>query len=327
MKRIIMCWMGGGYKGMLSTTFARRLEKYVFEHTGLIRFSDYVDMQSGCSVGSIQAGLFACGVPTNFVFDIFATKQYDVFKRNYLPWKPKYEKQPIVDMANYAIKRFGGIDDMQKTKSMLQINAIDLAYDCANVYFKSWKPSCQMRVTQAMQYSFSAAFYFGASVDDKAQKVYADGGEGNSNCTLTEARIEASKLGWLANDETYIVSVGTGSTPHQISYAEAKKKAESLFAKLWETKQFIGMARQQSLHMQVYDCMELERTNPRFSFDHVDIDIPEYLDAMDALDKTREYIDYGHKMADEYVPIVGEKIISIINARKEAKLKASVNLL
>ncbi len=322
-----MCWMGGGYKGMLSTTFARRLEKYVFEHTGLLRFCDYVDMQSGCSVGSIQAGCFACGVPTDFLFDTFATKQYDVFKRNYLPWKPKYEKKPIVDMANYAITRFGGVDDMQKTKSMLQINAVDLAYNKANVYFKSWKPTCKMRVTEAMQYSFSAAFYFGASVVDAVQKVYVDGGEGNSNCTLTEARIEASKLGWLANDETYIVSVGTGAAACEIPFAEAKKKTESFLAKLWETKQFLGMARQQSLHMQIYDCMELARTNPKFSFDHVDIMLPEFLDAMDALNQTRQYIDLGHRMADEYVPIVGDKIISIINARKEEKLKASVNLL
>jgi hypothetical protein len=326
MKRIIMCWMGGGYKGMLSTTFARRLENYVFEHTGCMRFSEYVDLQSGCSVGSIQAGLFACGVPADVIFDVFSLHAHDVFKRNYLPWKPKYEKKPIVNMAHDLIVRYNKSgDDMQHTQTKLQINAVDVTYEDANVYFKSWKPSCQMPVSLAMQYSFSAAAFFGASVDEVNKKVYVDGGEGNSNCTLTEARIEASKLGWMATDDIYIISVGTGFVPDNLPFPEAKKKADSLLSKVWEVKEFLGMARRQALHMQIYDCIELARTNPRFTFDHVDIEIPGYLDSMDALDRVRDYIDFGNKMSEEYVPIVGDKIISIIKERKEIECKPSLS--
>ena len=312
--KFILTLDGGGYMGVLSSTFLNRLENEL--RTNLNQdIPDTFDLISGTSTGAIQAGCLAVGTPASVIWDIYVNKGVKLFKRNWLPWKPKYDRRPLMDEIRYIIRRFG-TDRMHSAKTKLQINTVNLCHKVSpNTYFKSWKPKCKMRISDAIQYSFSAAYYFGASVDRHLQAVFGDGGEGNANCTIRECLIEASKLGWLYNDHVYIVSVGTGFSTHVVPFEKAKKKAGS---KVWEVKQFINMARRQSVNTQLKSALEIS-DHFNMDFTRANIEVPDKLDCMDGLKYTREYVDYGNKMAEEYVP----RIINNIKKFKEGEANGS----
>ena len=195
-------------------------------------------------------------------------------------------------------------DMLSEAKTHLQICSVNLCTD-DNVYFKSWKSRwAGLTISEAIQYSFSAAYYFGASVDPKKRAVYADGGEGNANCTLRESMIEAYLLGWRT-EGFYILSVGTGYIDGRMPYAMASKMGH-----FGQTKKYINMARRQALRTQLKEARTVAKINPGFDFDRVDAMIDEKYDVLDGLAFSGQYTEYGHEMIKEWLPSGGSRILS-----------------
>lgn len=301
--KVIYANKGGGYKGVISAAFGFCLER-ALEGDRLIHI---VDMFSGCSTGSLQAGSLALGIPYSSIFDMYTYKPEEVFVKTTWPWQPKYRKDKVV--ARFKQGLGTKPDDMHRTLKMLQINAVDSTFGEGNVYFKSWKPKCQMPVSLACQYSFSAPYYFGASVDELNRKVYLDGGTGNSNSTLSECIIEAQKLGWLGKEKVLIINVGTGYTSTGKTFDKAKADATGIAQNIVGVLGFLNMARRQSDMAQILGADMIKAMLPGM-FDYVDVDmeIPEELDKMDAIKEASAYHNLGVKLWKSYKDEVMAKL-------------------
>lgn len=263
------------------------------------------DLVSGCSTGAIIAGCLACGVPISKIKELYVDTEHgkgaELFERNWL-WPihgPKFKKGPlmgeITDQCCVAANLRKSTIRMDDVLTKLQIVAVDRCSD-DNIYFKSWKPKwAQLTVPEAIQRSFSAAAYFGQTNVPKKSVVYADGGQGNANCTLRECMIEAYKLGWR-NEGFYILSVGTGNIDGRIPYKEASKQGN-----IGQTADYINMARRQALRTQINEAETVRQINPKFDYDRVDIRIDKKYDVLDGLKYTDQYIAYGKAMAHEWL--------------------------
>lgn len=299
--KVIITADGGGYMGVISGEFFKALE----DRTGR-RIYEIADMLSGTSTGAIQMGCFAAGVPASVVQELYLTKEKTAFTRDYWPWRPKYKKEPLVNLLKNMITHYGK-DDMQQCKTKLQINAVDLCGSPSpNTFFKSWKPKCRMPISTAAKYSFSAANYFGSSVDKQNKKIYGDGGTGNANCTLLYAMIEAEKLGWM-DTGVYIISVGTGFSDTAVDFAEGLTKR----GKIWEIRKFMNMARRQSVNMQLKLAQEQCKKNRNFAFTRVNVEIPEMYQGLDKLKNKMIYKIYGGHMVIDYTWVVLQNLEKI----------------
>lgn len=291
MKKILQL-DGGGYKGRMTTFFLQALE----EKLGKPLYQVF-DLISGTSTGAIIAGCLAAGASASLIHSVYRDEGAKLFKRNWsFPvWaKTKYDRTALMNRIREIIS-YTNIDRMSGTKVRLQINAVNLVSD-ENVYFKSWKEEyLGMKISDAIQRSFSAAVYFGSTPVESENAVYADGGEGNSNCTLLECMIESAKLDWR-KDGVFILSVGTGFTDNQETFKEA-----SGYGLIGQTGEYMNMARRQAMRTQL-ECAWTEKSiNPDFDFIRVDTEIDKKYDELDGLSYGNQYDMYGRAMVVEFL--------------------------
>jgi hypothetical protein len=305
--KVMLSHEGGGYKGTISALVGYCFEEMLFKYGYSIL--DLIALLSGCSTGSLQAGGLAAGMKFSKIFGMYVDRPEEIFIKNKYLWQPKYKKEIITNTFSKAIAEIGGLDDMQKTKTLLQINAVDKGYNEGNVYFKSWKPKCIKSISYCCQCSFSAPVYFGATIDEEDRKVYLDGGTGNSNCTLLECIIEAKKLGWLGKEKVLIINLGTGNVNLNESFEKVKKDATGIFQNLKAAFGFVGMARRQSKATQL-QVAEMTKLQYPELFDYIDIDekIPKELNVMDGFKFKSEYVKIGYQWWNKYQDEVIQKL-------------------
>lgn len=306
--KVIWACEGGGYKGVISSTFGMMFERELRRYNRTML--DAVHLFSGCSTGALQVGQLAAGVPYSSILDMYVTRVNELFVTNWQPWKPKYKKDPILTRFRENLRKYQAPDDMQRTKALLQINAVDEGYNEGNVYFKSWKPKCVQPISRCCEYSFSAPYYFGATVETNYGQptVYLDGGTGNGNCTLLECIIEAQKLGWLGKEQVLIINVGTGQRKCAANFATAKSLAEGLFQNFRSVTTYLNLARRQAKATQLAVADMIQTIHPNFMYIDVDTTIPDDLDEMAKTDATNQYYNIGAQLAQQYIP----KILSVL---------------
>lgn len=203
MKRIL-CLSGGGIRGVAQLQVLKSLELSY----GKPLYEVY-DLIIGTSVGAINAAIIATGKISMVDLD----KRYDniihnVFKRRGLFRIPKYDRNNFIQEWNNLIGDYYFSD----AKTKLMITTVDLVSD-TNIFYKSWHSDFQnnnIQMSDIVMRSFAAPVYFGQIVDYENKMVYSDGGIGNANLPLNEAKLQAETFEWYnGTNEVEIHAIGT----------------------------------------------------------------------------------------------------------------------
>ena len=293
---IIFDFNGGGIKGVIPARICTELEAYLKKPLYQI-----ADLISGTSTGAILGGMLGAGVPAQTCLDLYKVQGPQLFKPR--PWwypvnwfREKYDRAPFIKAIGDALEQHSVVK-----KRNMKLNEMLTKFMCTSTsivdglthYFKGWEDKDgQVEAgdieNSAISRSYAAAYYFGAIVDDAAQQVWADGGEGAQNCTLKACANEAINQGWAKTSKVYIISMGCGQAPIGKPYSEAKKMG-------WvgQVEYYLGIARNQSTIDQIYSVNNLKKLGVQIEFDRLDIDIPASMDELDAV----KYINDFDNMA------------------------------
>ena len=279
----ILCLSGGGVRGISQLQVLKKLEK----EAGRPLHEEY-DLIMGSSVGAINAAIIATGGISMEELDTVYDKMiHKIFKKRGWLKKPKYDRKNFVKAWGEILDPkylFGG------AKTNLMTSTVDLVED-TNHFYKSWhEDDAAMKMTDLVCRSFAAPIYFGQMVDWKKRMVYADGGVGNANLPLNEAKLQAEAFGWYQDgEEVEIHAIGTLFYEPEATFEEVAKGRwlKQVFEFIQPTEG--GLARAQSVKDQIrrmeYICSHI----PTIKFKYWDR----------AYDKRKLKLD-GVKYLDEY---------------------------
>lgn len=280
---------GGGIRGTMPASVLTEIENQLG-----IKIAKKFDLISGTSTGSILGSALAMGAPAFLCRKIYVDKGKSLFvprsKWNPLNWgKPKYDRQPILDELKNIYKLMGEHienPEMGAVKVKFMSTSVSLI-DERTHYFKSWDSiDKQRKLLDVVSYSFGAAYYFGAVIDEKGQQVWADGGEGQDNCTIRQCLIEALIQKWLPIEPVKILSLGCGFSKSGYTFEQAKKSGI-----IGQAKFYINLAERQSAVDQQYEAKQIGAIAP-LSLLRLDSEIPKEYNSIDAI----EYINYFDKI-------------------------------
>jgi len=289
----ILCLSGGGVRGVAQLQVLKKLE----EDYGKPLHEVY-DLIIGTSVGAINAAIIASGTMSMADVD----KQYTefmeaIFKKRGFFKKPKYDRQNFLEIWD----EIAGFDfKMSDAKTRLMITTVDLVTD-TNLFYKSWhEDDAKEKLGDLVTRSFAAPLYFGQIVDKEERKVYSDGGIGNANLPLDEAKTQAESYGWYRDgEEVEIHAIGTLSSDATTTFDEvAKGKWTTQLMDYMKPAQG-GLARVQSAEDQIrrmkYVCKHIPEIKFKYwnglcNKKHMALDDTKYVD---------EYRQAGIKMAEK----------------------------
>lgn len=283
--RLIVQIDGGGIRGAIPAAVLALCQ----EKLGFAAAKD-ADLVSGQSTGAILGAAVAMGVPAGRALGLYVLDGPGAFQTNplhVLRGLPKYKKGPVADLLRTAI---GGDLPMSACRTKYMCGAVSYVDDRTH-YFKSWEEKDgQMRLLDAVQYSFSAAWYFGKSIDTKRRQVWGDGGEGTDNCSAEDCKTEAERQRWLPAEECRILSLGCGACPAGRTFEEARK-----MNMIQEVACYPTMANRQATADQLGALAGDSLAMP-LRILRLDPVLPPGLDSLDAVDHVREFMDIGTRL-------------------------------
>jgi patatin-like phospholipase/acyl hydrolase len=223
-----------------------------------------------------------------------------IFKRRGIFKTPRYDRKNFIKVWNDVM----GKHVFSDSKTKLMITTVDLVSD-TNIFYKSWHPEfveTLYHTSHIVERSFAAPLYFGQIIDYDKQMVYSDGGIGNANLPLNEAKLQAESFGWYDNETVEIHAVGTlydGYTPTFNSVASGRW--------LKQVMDFIkpmsgGLARAQSRADQIRMMGYICKHNNNIKFKYWDNGVDKKFIKMDKLKYLQFYKKQGILMAKE--PII-----------------------
>jgi len=198
----ILCLSGGGVKGIAQLEVLKKLEK----DCGRPLHEEY-DLRLGSSVGAINAAIIASGrVSMEKLASLYPEMVKSIFTKRRPLKTPKYDRGNFTKEWNKIV---GGIK-FKDAKTRLIITTVDLVTD-QNIFYKSWHESKgELQMSDLVLRSFAAPLYSGQIVDGGAKMVYSDGGVGNANIPINEAKLQAEAFGWYRDgEEVEIHAIGT----------------------------------------------------------------------------------------------------------------------
>lgn len=213
----ILCLSGGGVRGVAQLQVLKKLEK----DAGRPLCEEY-DLIIGTSVGAINAAIIATGKISMEDLDTKYDDMIDnVFKKRGFFKKPKYDRQNFVKSWESILGKGMTVGD---AKTRLMVTTVDLVSDI-NIFYKSWhEDDAKESMTDIVCRSFAAPLYFGQMVDKDEQRVYTDGGVGNANLPLNEAKLQAEAYGWYSDgEEVEIHAIGTLFSMPDATFKEVAK--------------------------------------------------------------------------------------------------------
>lgn len=291
MKRILSL-DGGGCKGFMQLPVLEALE----ERAGR-RVCELFHLIAGTSVGAILGALCATGRLTAVeITRLMRETAPRLFRRRLWPLLPKYDRQVFVD----AWRRAGLDMPMSYCRTKYLCTSVN-AVDGRTHYFKSWQDADGgLPLLEAVLRSFAAPLYFGGLVDEPGRAVWLDGGTGSDNAPLVEAAYEIVDQGWLPA-RAHLLSVGTGHTDMAVSFDEASRRFGRNLrqVKLYMSPADGGLARRQSIRTRVDLLTRLDCKLEQFSFQRLDLEITEDLDAIDQVKRVDDYYTLGRLMAEQ----------------------------
>ena len=197
---------GGGVRGVYAAHYLARLQ----EETGIV-YSDYFDLVTGTSTGSIIAAAIASDYPLDSVVQLYINHADDIFTRKWFSWLGAFRtKFGSSSLESHLIEAFG-----QKTLSDVKTNLLIPATDVGNAgvhvfkspYDSEFVRDKNVRIVDAVLASCSAPTYFKPRTVDKY--LLADGGLWANNPSLVSL-VEAKRRFKSDLSEVRLLSMGCG---------------------------------------------------------------------------------------------------------------------
>ena len=188
---------------------------------------------------------------------------------------------------------------MSECKTKLITTTVDFVTD-TNIFYKSWYDKySQENLCDIVTRSFAAPLYFGQIVDYDNQKVYSDGGVGNANLPINEAKIQAEAFGWYSDGEE--VEIDAIGSLYDGSHLSFKRVARGRWLK--QLIEFMnpkngGLARVQSREDQIRRMKFICEHVPTIKFKYWDMSVRSKYVGMDKLKYLDKYINWGKEMAE-----------------------------
>ena len=289
MKRIL-CLSGGGVRGVSQLQVLKKLE----DEVGPLH--EAYDLIIGTSVGAINAAIISTGKISMNDLDTKYDAMIDkVFKKRGFFKKPKYDRNNFVTEWDSIVGEGFNYGD---AKTRLMITTVDLVSDI-NIFYKSWHDDdATESMTDIVCRSFAAPLYFGQIVDNEKKLVYSDGGIGNANLPLNEAKLQAEAFGWYDDgEEVEIHAIGTLFSPPDTPFKDVAKGRWINQIMDYMKPSAGGLARAQSSMDQIrrmkYICSKI----PSIKFKYWDSIFDKKKLKLDGLKYMDEYRKQGELMA------------------------------
>jgi predicted acylesterase/phospholipase RssA len=290
---------GGGMKGLVVTRALSILE----DHLG-VAAHDLFRLAAGTSTGSVISAGIAIGLSGAGLHRLYAEHGKDIFRktwRHYL-WplsRHRYPNRPLAD----ALKRYVGDVTMGSVwagdpPTDLVITSFDLVTNRTR-FIKSWKEEyADWPVARAVMASAAVPSYFPV-----VEGRYVDGGVGSYSNPCYLAAYEAFVcLGWDP-EETTLLSLGTGRSPHSTRPGDADRYwAWDWLGPLLGA--FLQSADDQQVHLvrQFFGDLDFRRFQ---------IDLQESV-AMDDPTKVEELTQYGDQLGRKILNDETDPVLDLI---------------
>ena len=207
MKFKILAIDGGGIRGL----YAAYILKRIHDELNIV-FSEYFDLITGTSTGSIIAGAIAVNYPIEKIVLLYEVEGKRIFSSNRLNlngfYKSKYSKKYLEIVLNNALGS-KTLSDVKNTR--LVIPATDIANGQVFVFKSSYLDEFvrdrNIKIVDAILASCSAPTYFDPS--QVGNYLLADGGLWANNPALVGLTEAIGKLK-VNKDDVKVLSIGTG---------------------------------------------------------------------------------------------------------------------
>jgi predicted acylesterase/phospholipase RssA len=257
----ILCLSGGGCRGYSQVQVLKKLE----HDCGRPLCEEY-DLIVGTSVGAINASIIASGkIPMDKLSEMYESVIRATFKKRGFLKIPKYDRLNFANSWNDIV----GLIKFKDVKTKLMITTVDLVTD-RNIFYKSWHENIgDEYLLDLILRSFAAPLYFGHIIDNIKKMVYSDGGIGNANLPLNEAKLQAEAFGWYNNGkELEIHAVGTLYDSKTPTFEEVSKdswvRQLSDFLNPLEGGLARAQSRQDQIQMMEYICSKIPNIKFRY---------------------------------------------------------------
>lgn len=258
----ILTLSGGGTRGIITIAFLEEIEKILKERSGKgdeFRLSDYYDLISGTSVGSMLATLLAKGETVAYVKERFEDWAPKIFRKPF--WRigglaPKFNERQLTKRIQEELQDLTLDSDELKTGLAIMMKRLDtgspwiLTNNPNSKYWndpvnnpetgkpdfignKSYKLSNLVRASTAAPYYFAHKSF--EVVQGEKPGAFIDGGVSPHNNpalqSLMLAGIKGYGFNWpLGPDNLMITSIGTGRYRNKYDAAKIDKRVAGLMA-------------------------------------------------------------------------------------------------
>lgn len=287
---------GGGAKGPYELGVLEVLERLVGKPS-----KDFIKLVVSTSVGTVIGGILCTGKkPASEWSKMVLDNLPRVFKKRgwFFPL-PKYDPKNYVSCYHEYV---GTGILMRDLPVWLMCTSVDRCEPRTH-FFKSWEEKDgALPVTDVTIRSFSAPYFFGATIDERDKKVWMDGGMGSCNLPLMNAFIEILRQKWLDQGNTcHILAIGSGCPDESTPFDKAKRygiieQTIDQFRRYLDVSDG-GLAREMSGKEQVTNLQAMLSAIPNLTFQYIDWEgMPKKLDKMD--DVKDRYVYYKKGLED-----------------------------
>lgn len=256
----ILALSGGGTRGIITIAFLEEIEKILKERSNKgddFRLSDYYDLISGTSVGSMLASMLALGYTVAEVREKFEDWAPKIFRK---PWyriagySPKFDARQLSGRIKYVLQDLPLETDELKTGLAIMMKRLDtgspwiLSNNPNNKFWKDpeidpstgkppYKGNRHYKLFDLVRASTAAPYFFAPKtfpvVEGEPAGVFVDGGVSPHNNpalqSLMLAGIKGYGYNWpLGAENLFITSVGTGSYRTRINTEDAESQASAM---------------------------------------------------------------------------------------------------
>ncbi len=288
-KNVALAIDGGGIRGIMVAKALTMLE----DALGQPAYETF-RLTAGTSTGSILAAGIASDIGARALLDMYVDLGDKLFKKSFFAWTwllrgYRYSRKPLIKMFGEMLenKTLGQLWDSPPS-SALVLTTYDLVSNQTR-FIKSWKPQYRdWSVLKAVLASSAAPTYFPV-IDGR----YTDGGVGAYNNPCFIAAYEIVKyLRWDEN-ETTLISLGTGRLPPSVKIGEPDR-----YTPLHWLPRIIESRAHDSADQQVGLVSAMF---PALDFRRIQVDLKEPIEVDDA-SKIHDLLNYGEEM--------GKKLLS-----------------
>lgn len=256
----ILALAGGGTRGIITLAFLEEIERVLAARSNKgedFRLSDYFDLISGTSVGSMLATMLALGYSVAEVKERFEAWAPKIFRKPFwrlIGYHPKFDARQLSGRIKYVLQDLTLESDELKTGLAIMMKRLDTGSPWIvtnNPNAKYWQDPAPDPATGKTSYlgnrhyklfdlvraSTAAPYFFAPKafpvVAGEADGVFVDGGVSPHNNpalqSLMLAGIKGYGFNWgLGAEKLFITSIGTGQYRTRIPPNEATGKLSAL---------------------------------------------------------------------------------------------------